>query len=143
MRGNFGSALSSTAFCGHLLVLTSTEVKVVEADAERCCRWWQERRWCHNATSSANTSTTPQRPSESSRATVTRLGSLHLGHLGGLFIALAVTLTTTTAVSVAQWFWCRRRHRHAPGERRNKPSTGNRLPLSQLRNTVTVKFRLK
>jgi len=38
-------------------------------------------------------------------------------------------------VSVAQWFWCRR---SVPAERRNKQSTGNRLPLSQLRHSVIV-----
>ena len=90
------------------------------------CRWWSERRWCSNVTSSSS-------PQGTESAAVDGFGSLHLGDLGGLFIALAVTLAATTAVSVAQWFWCRRA---VSAERRNKPSTGNRLPLSQLRQTV-------
>jgi len=89
-------------------------------------RWWPERRRCNNATSSSSSSL--------SESAVERLGSLHLGDLGGLFIALAVTLVVITGVSVAQWFWCRR---SVPAERRNK-STSNRLPLSQLRHTVTA-----
>jgi len=100
-------------------------------------RWWPERRWCNNATSSnsSSSSSSSRRPDPAGSSVGGQLGSLHLGDLGGLFIALAVTLAATTGVSVAQWFWCRR-HRALPGDRRNKPSTGNRLPLSQLRNTV-------
>jgi len=91
----------------------------IDDDCE-CYRWWPERRWCKNTTSSSSPS-------------AVGLASLNLGNLGGLFIALAVTLVATTAVSVAQWFWWQR---SVPVERRNKPSTGNRLPLSQLRQTV-------